>query len=148
MALIWESTFLCRDLPQWPSQQASSTCQVEGDSERTNDFPEVRGAEGGRADLECKRADCNNNNSYPNSWVPDPTHLIFEDTGVGAGISTAQRRTPLHREVRSCAQDFRASTRSHWDLNLDSLTPEFMLSPPPSTVFRIITSLVLVCKPG
>ena len=121
---------------------------MEGDSERTNDFPEVRGAEGGRADLECKRADCNNNNSYPNSWVPDPTHLIFEDTGVGAGISTAQRRTPLHREVRSCAQDFRASTRSHWDLNLDSLTPEFMLSPPPSTVFRIITSLVLVCKPG
>lgn len=73
---------------------------MEGDSERTNDFPEVRDAEGGRADLECKRADCNNNNSYPNSWVPDPTHLIFEDTGVGAGISTAQRKILVHREVR------------------------------------------------
>ena len=63
---------------------------MEEDSERTNDFPGVRGAEGGRADLECKRAACNNNNSYPNSWVPDPTHLTFEDTGVGAGISIAQ----------------------------------------------------------
>ena len=127
---------------------STSQFHLPGGGGLRKDFPEVRGAEGGRADLECKRADCNNNNSYPNSWVPDPTHLIFEDIGVGAGISTAQRKILAHREVRSCAQDFRASTRSHWDLNLDSLTPEFMLSPPPSTVFRIITSLVLVCKPG